>query len=81
MLHSDEQLVQTVMMIHDVCAQDIVVVVDGAGEVSIQFLSPRQLSHLRCVSAAAPCVARQIEAQVIQDVGQIRSSHPCTWKL
>lgn len=70
------------MMIDHVSTQHIVVMVDGAWEVTFHILTPGQSRHLRRVPAAAPCVAWKVKVQIWQDIGQICGRDPGTlmWK-
>lgn len=78
--HGFLQFFKAVVVIDHISCKHIVVVVGWVGEVSLQGLTPRKSSHLRGVAAPALGVPQKVKGQIRQDVWQVSSCHPSTWK-
>lgn len=78
--HSFQQFLKAVVVIDHVCCKHVVVVERRVGEVSFQALTPGEGSHLRSVAGATLGVPQKVKGQIRQDVWQVSSCHPSTWK-
>lgn len=78
--HGFQQLFEAVVMIDHISCEHVVVVVGWVGKVSFQVLTPDEGSHLRGVAGPALGVPQKVKGQIRQDVCQVSSCHPSTWK-
>lgn len=78
--HGFQQLFKEVVVIDDISCQHVVVVVGWGGKVSPQVLTPGKGSHLRGVEGPALGVPQKVKGQIGQDVRQVSSCHPSTWR-
>ena len=78
--HSFQQSLKAVVVIDHICCEHIVILVGRVGEVSFQVLTPGEGSHLGGVVSTALGILQKVKSQIRQDVWQVSSCHPGTWK-